>query len=292
MLGGVVASISEAVGAYARIARIRTWSQELSANSPSRGLPTSGQALDVSLSHVDLTYPSSYEDRASQQKRVLTDVSISVSAGSFVALVGRSGAGKSSIFNVLEGFYIPDAGDVFIGDISLRKAPVTEWRKHFALVDQDAPVFAGSVRENLLFVNQDASDDELYAALRHARVYVGGEVAGLDMMLGEGGTGISGGERQRLALARAFLSEAPVILLDEATSNLDSITEQEVQDALFALRRNRTVIAIAHRLSTISAADKIFVIDEGRVLAEGRHLELMNSCDLYRELVESQAIAE
>lgn len=292
MLGGVVTSISEGVGAYSRVARFRAWPQELSCVFGKHESSPPDNNLEVSLNNIYLSYPIDAKESSRSEEHALTDVSISVESGSFVALVGRSGAGKSSIFNVLEGFYLPQEGSVFVDRISLGSVPMHQWRKNFALIDQDAPVFAGSVKDNLKFVNPGASDEELNIALGQARVYIGGRMASLSMTLGEGGTGLSGGERQRLALARAFLSDAPIILLDEATSSLDSITEQEVHEALFKLRRDKTVIVIAHRLATISSADNIYVIDEGRIVAEGNHFELLRDCSLYRELVKSQAIAK
>lgn len=292
MLGGVVTSISEGVGAYSRVARFRAWPQELSCVFGKHESSPPDNNLEVSLNNIHLSYPIDAKESSRSEKHALIDVSISVESGSFVALVGRSGAGKSSIFNVLEGFYLPQEGSVFVDRISLGSVPMHQWRKNFALIDQDAPVFAGSVKDNLKFVNPGASDEELNIALGQARVYIGGRMASLSMTLGEGGTGLSGGERQRLALARAFLSDAPIILLDEATSSLDSITEQEVHEALFKLRRDKTVIVIAHRLATISSADNIYVIDEGRIVAEGNHFELLRDCNLYRELVKSQAIAK
>ena len=292
MLGGVVTSISEGVGAYSRVARFRAWTQELSCVFGKHESSLPDNNLEVSLNNIYLSYPIDAKESSRSEEHALIDVSISVESGSFVALVGRSGAGKSSIFNVLEGFYLPQEGSVFVDRISLGSVPMHQWRKNFALIDQDAPVFAGSVKDNLKFVNPGASDEELNIALGQARVYIGGRMASLSMTLGEGGTGLSGGERQRLALARAFLSDAPIILLDEATSSLDSITEQEVHEALFKLRRDKTVIVIAHRLATISSADNIYVIDEGRIVAEGNHFELLRDCSLYRELVKSQAIAK
>lgn len=292
MLGGVVTSISEGVGAYSRVARFRAWPQELSCVFGKHESSPPDNNLEVSLNNIYLSYPIDAKESSRSEEHALIDVSISVESGSFVALVGRSGAGKSSIFNVLEGFYLPQEGSVFVDRISLGSVPMHQWRKNFALIDQDAPVFAGSVKDNLKFVNPGASDEELNIALGQARVYIGGRMASLSMTLGEGGTGLSGGERQRLALARAFLSDAPIILLDEATSSLDSITEQEVHEALFKLRRDKTVIVIAHRLATISSADNIYVIDEGRIVAEGNHFELLRDCNLYRELVKSQAIAK
>ena len=292
MLGGVVTSISEGVGAYSRVARFRAWPQELSCVFGKHESSPPDNNLEVSLNNIHLSYPIDAKESSRSEEHALIDVSISVESGSFVALVGRSGAGKSSIFNVLEGFYLPQEGSVFVDGISLGSVPMHQWRKNFALIDQDAPVFAGSVKDNLKFVNPGASDEELNIALGQARVYIGGRMASLSMTLGEGGTGLSGGERQRLALARAFLSDAPIILLDEATSSLDSITEQEVHEALFKLRRDKTVIVIAHRLATISSADNIYVIDEGRIVAEGNHFELLRDCSLYRELVKSQAIAK
>ena len=290
MLGGVFASLSEGVGAYSRIARFCSWEQESDLVSKDAVPLIQNNDSMIEMRRVSLSYGNPNESSASEINWALSDLSVSIPAGSFVAFVGRSGSGKSSIFNVLEGFYMPNKGTVFVNGVKIGSVPPSQWRKQFALVDQAAPAFAGSVRDNLKFVNPRASDEELSEALKSARVYINGQIASLSLVLGEGGTGLSGGERQRIALARAFLSDAPIILLDEATSNLDSITEHEVHNALFKLRQEKTVIAIAHRLATVVSADKIYVIDGGQVIAEGRHADLMEQCDLYQELVESQAL--
>lgn len=290
MLGGVVSAISEGLGAYARVARFSSWESE-----NVEGL-TVRSSIDVDSSAIGfdgvyLSYEDCDNDNANTERKwALAGFSIRVPRGAFAAFVGRSGAGKSTIFNILEKFYLPERGTASVFGCDIATIDPATLRENFAFVDQNAPVFAGTVRENLAFVRPRATDEDILRAIKSARFIVNGQVPDLSMVLGEGGLGISGGERQRLALARAFLSDAPIILLDEATSNLDSITEQEVHASLFELRRQRTVLAIAHRLATVSSADVIYVLDDGRLIDHGTHLELLARCDIYRELVESQQL--
>ena len=217
---------------------------------------------------------------------VIHDVNLRVEPRQTVAIVGATGSGKSTLFQLLTRFY-----DTQQGDINIDGVPVTEYsrvslRDSIGYVTQDAFLFAGTVRENLRMGKPDATDEELWAALKHACAdeFVQGMDDKLDAEVGERGVRLSGGERQRIAIARAFLKNAPILLLDEATSAVDTKSEHLIQEAINELRQNRTCLVIAHRLSTVVAADQIYVMRLGRILAHGRHHELVQSCPYYAEL--------
>ncbi|WP_342355890.1 ABC transporter ATP-binding protein [Actinomyces trachealis] len=290
MLGGVVASLSEGLGAYSRISKFSSWTQEDTINYFSLPAASEAHSPAIQFANVFLTYDHIDLPNIHETQWVLQDFSLMIPRGTFVAFVGRSGTGKSSIFNVLECFYRPTSGDVFVYGQNILGVAPGHVRANFALVDQSAPVFAGTIRDNLSFVATEADHKDFVHALKSAQFTISGQVPDLDHVVGEGGTGLSGGERQRLALARAFLSDAPIILLDEATSNLDSITEQAVHSSIFTLRGERTVLAIAHRLSTVISADMIYVLDQGRIVAQGTHRELIEGSTVYQRLVESQQL--
>jgi ATP-binding cassette subfamily B protein len=254
--------------------------------SPARpvGLPAAKKGRAIGFGKVSYAYPV----RADED--VLRDVSLKIPAGAKVALVGPSGAGKSTLLRLMLRLADVKNGAVKIDGVDVRKLDVRELRGQFALVAQDAPLFSGSVRENVAFGRPYAGDDEVWAALKvaHAERFVRDLPQGLDTAVGERGVQLSGGQRQRIAIARAVLVDAPVLLLDEATSHLDSDSERAVQAALEDAGRGRTVVAIAHRLSTVRDADVIFVVDGGRVVAHGTHAKLMKSSALYRGLASLQ----
>jgi ABC-type multidrug transport system fused ATPase/permease subunit len=224
---------------------------------------------------------------------VLERVSFTVPARGLTALVAPSGAGKTTLFALLERFYDPAEGEIAFAGRDLRAWPRDELRAEIAYVEQEAPVLAGTLRANLLYAAPDASEAELRAALATTRLeeLVGHLPDGLDTEVGARGTTLSGGERQRVAIARALLRSPRLLLLDEASSQLDAVNEQALRSAVAAAAAERAVVAIAHRLSTVVAADRIVVLDGGRVRAQGTHPELVETDELYRELAATQLTA-
>ena len=229
---------------------------------------------------------------ATELRPVLCGVSFSAPRGLRTALVGPSGAGKSTILALIERFYDPAAGAVRLSGLDIRTLDRTALRSQIGYVEQDAPVLAGSIRENLTLATPDATDEECIAVLHAVNL---GEVldrdpAGLGAEVGENGVMLSGGERQRLAIARALLAAPPILLLDESTASLDGINEQKMRAAIDAVAENRTLIVIAHRLSTVVDSDQIVVIDHGEVVGTGTHSELVLSTPLYRDLAKHQLL--
>jgi ABC-type multidrug transport system fused ATPase/permease subunit len=225
-------------------------------------------------------------------REVLKGVTFEVPRGSRVALVGPSGAGKSTIFALVERFYDPDSGVVRLDGRDVRGMPRDELRAQIGYVEQDAPVLAGSLRDNLKLSAPDASDADCVKVLRD--VNLGGvldrDPAGLDAPVGEDGIMLSGGERQRLAIARALLAAPPILLLDESTSSLDGMNEQLLREAIDAVATDRTLLVIAHRLSTVVDSDAIVVLEHGEVIGVGTHSELVKSTPLYRDLAKHQLL--
>jgi ATP-binding cassette subfamily B protein len=233
---------------------------------------------------VSFSYPSRPDGRA------LDGLTLSVSPGERVALVGPSGAGKSTVFQLLLRFYDPAGGSIRIDGVDIAQLPLEALRGCLALVPQDAAIFATSVRENVRYGRPDASDEEVARACEaaFATEFIERLPQGYDTYLGERGIRLSGGQRQRLSIARAILADRPVLLLDEATSALDAESEQMVQQALERLMEHRTVLVIAHRLATVRHADRIAVIDQGRLVGLGTHDALLQASELYARLAALQ----
>ena len=206
------------------------------------------------------------------------------------ALVGHSGAGKSTILNLIPRFYDSNNGNILIDNQSIYKSTILSLRKNISLVSQDTTLFDDTVRNNIAYANLNASDQEIdeVAKLSFAYEFIVKLPNKYDTLIGENGTRLSGGEKQRLSIARAMLKKSPIILLDEATSSLDSETENKIQKAITYLTKNRTTIVIAHRLSTILNSDKIYVIDHGNVVGEGNHKELLIKSEIYKNFYEKQ----
>ncbi len=238
----------------------------------------------VEFDHVSFQYPTRPNQSA------LDDVSLAVEPGETVALVGPSGAGKTTVFQLLERFYDPQAGSIRLDGVALPDADPADIRGRIAMVPQDSVIFAASARDNLRYGRWDADDAAIWAAAEAANAagFLRSLPEGLDTYLGEGGARLSGGQRQRLSIARAVLREAPLLLLDEATSALDAESEQLVQQALERLMDDRTTIVIAHRLATVRRADRIIVLDEGRIVEQGRHDTLLAEGGLYARLARLQ----
>ncbi len=246
------------------------------------GSPVSGApALEMSL--VSFTYPG-------RQRRALSEVSFAVPRGSTVALVGHSGAGKTTVASLFLRFWDPDDGTVRLDGRDLREYRLDDLRRRIALVAQDTYLFNDTLRNNVLLARPEATEALLAAAVEQAALteFVAGLPDGLDTVVGERGAQLSGGQRQRVAIARAFLKDAPILILDEATSHLDAVSEQAVRGALDLLARSRTTLVIAHRLSTVRNADRIIVLEDGRVAETGGHRELLDKGGLYAHLVSRQ----
>ncbi len=238
----------------------------------------------VELRHVSLQYSEGVE--------VLRDVSIVAEPGECVALVGRSGAGKTSIINLIPRFYDPVEGAVLVDDIDVRRLRVASLRRNVALVLQDTFLFDTTIRENITYARPDATDEEVVAAARaaHAAEFIESFEEGYDTVVGERGVRLSGGQKQRIAIARAVLADPRILILDEATSSVDTESEVLIHQALDSLIAGRTTIIIAHRLSTVRNADKIVVLDDGRVAEQGKHDELMAKGGLYSRMCDLQFV--
>ncbi|MEY4067395.1 MAG: hypothetical protein RIQ44_607, partial [Actinomycetota bacterium] len=209
-----------------------------------------------------------------------------------VAIVGPSGAGKSTTLSLIERFYEPTAGRILLDGQPVHELQRSVLRAQLGYVEQDAPVLAGSIRDNLLIGKPDATDDQLRAVLQEVNLteVLERNERGLDADVGEQGIMLSGGERQRLAIARTLLAAPPILLLDESTSSLDGLNEQRMREAIDAVAKNRTLIVIAHRLSTVVDSDQIIVMENGQVIGSGTHSELVKTVPLYKELAKHQLL--
>ncbi len=282
-LGEVWADVQRAAGAMERLMELLGAEPEIRAPSSPVSLPASGKG-HIRLEHISFNYPSRPEQKA------LDDFSLEVQPGETVALVGPSGAGKSTVFQLLLRFYDPQQGSVYLDGVEISDADPEEVRKRIAIVPQNTVLFAETAMENIRFGRPGASDDEVREAARAAIAdeFIERQPQGYDTFLGEKGMRLSGGQQQRLAIARAMLKNPPVMLLDEATSALDSESENLVQEALDHLMQGHTSIVIAHRLSTVIKADRIVVMDEGKIVDVGKHNELIAKGGLYARLAELQ----
>lgn len=246
-------------------------------------------SFEPSLKRVDSIQFHNVTFRYVENKNVLEHFHLEIPAGKVVALVGPSGAGKSTLFNLLQGFYKPQSGEIQIAGKSIKEFSASELRSSIAHVPQETFLFAGTVRENLLIARPHVTDKEMVEAAISAEIhdFILALPNGYDTQIGENGIKLSGGQKQRVAIARAILKDAPILLLDEATSSLDGETEYYVKEALEELMKDRTTIIIAHRLSTIKNADVIMVMNDGKIIQQGSHEELLGQKGLYRKLNEA-----
>ncbi|MDB9811369.1 ABC transporter ATP-binding protein/permease [Candidatus Pelagibacter sp.] len=226
----------------------------------------------------------------SEERNVLNSINLKMSGGKMTSIVGHSGAGKSTILNLIPRFYDSVSGDICIDNQSVYKSTISSLRKNVSLVSQDTTLFDDTVKNNIAYANLDATDEEIKEAAKYsfANEFIEKLPNKYDTIIGENGTRLSGGEKQRLSIARAMLKKSQIILLDEATSSLDAETENKIQEAITFLTKNRTTIVIAHRLSTILNSDKIYVIDSGKVVSSGAHEDLLKKSSVYKNFYEKQ----
>ncbi|USP00530.1 ABC transporter ATP-binding protein/permease [Oenococcus oeni] len=252
-----------------------------------KGKSVDVEGLTLTADHVDFAYES--------DQPILHNVSFEAKPNTIVAFAGPSGGGKSTIFQLLERFYQPDQGTINIGNHNIENISLNSWRSQIGFVSQDSSIMAGTIRDNLTYgLKKEFSDERLWEVLQlaYADKFVDNMPKKLDTQVGERGVKVSGGQRQRLAIARAFLRNPKILMLDEATASLDSESEAMVQRALEQLMKNRTTLVIAHRLSTIVDADKIYFIEHGEVTGSGTHQELLKSHELYAEYVSEQFVTK
>lgn len=293
LVAGATATISEVIGDVQRASgaaeRLKELSEALS-DIPAAANPMKlpdNLAGDIRIEGLSFSYPGS-------DARALDNVSVHIRPGEKVALVGESGAGKSTLFQLLGRFYAPDGGAIYLDNTDIALTDLQSLRQAFALVPQESVIFADSVLENVRYGKVDASLDEVKAACVAARAheFIEAMPEGYNSYLGERGVKLSGGQKQRIAIARAILASRPVLLLDEATSALDAVSERYVKEALDTLISGRTSLIIAHRLATVINADRILVMDKGKIIAQGSHAELLETSPQYREFASLQLLSE
>ncbi len=289
VVAGSVATLSEVVGDLQRAAGaserlFELLGVETTIAVPQHPVSTTGLEASLQLTNVSFNYPSR------PKQNTLESLTLSIKAGQSLALVGPSGAGKSTIFELIQRFYDVNDGCISLGGQDIRHFLPIELRQQFAVVAQQPALFSGDVMHNIRYGRPDATDSEVVSAAKaaYAHEFIGRLPEGYHSFLGEQGVRLSGGQRQRIAIARAILKDPPILLLDEATSALDAESEYRVQQALDNLMQGRTSIVIAHRLATIRSADQIAVLDEGKLVAQGTHTELLKTSSLYKRLADLQ----
>mgnify|MGYP001442875392 FL=1 len=227
---------------------------------------------------------------SSKETQVLNSINIMIKGGKMTSIVGHSGAGKSTILNLIPRFYDSSSGDIIIDGTSIYKTKISSLRENISLVSQDTTLFDDTIKNNIAYANLNANDDEILqvAKLSYADEFINQLPQKYETLIGENGVRLSGGEKQRLSIARAMLKKSKIILLDEATSSLDAETESKIQKAIGMLTKDRTTLVIAHRLSTILNSDKIYVIDSGKIIDQGKHQELVKNSKIYKNFYEKQ----
>ena len=275
-------SISTGLSAAKRIIPIIDTKNEIVEIETKKGLEIKN--CDIKFENCNFKYGTS-------ENTVLNNLNMNIAGGKMTALVGYTGAGKSSIINLLPRFYDCQKGDIKIDGQSIYDISIYDLRKNISIVTQDITLFDDTIKNNILYANQNASDEEveLVAKNSFSKDFINKLPNQYDTIIGENGVRLSGGEKQRISIARAMLKKTPIILLDEATSSLDAETESKIQNAMEILTENKTTIVIAHRLSTILNAHKIFVVDKGNIVAEGNHKELIENSKIYKNFYQKQA---
>ena len=283
-LSEVLGDVQRAIGASERLLELlRFKSQVQNPDKPLLGVEVNHQAISIDIQSISFHYPSI-------PSNVLTDVTLHIKAGEKVAIVGPSGSGKTSLFKLIQRFYDPQSGSIAFNGINIKQFKLDELRKQIGVVPQDISIFSENALENIRYGKEDASDAEVIQASKLASVdeFITRLPDGYQTYLGDRGVRLSGGQKQRIAIARALLKNPPILLLDEATSALDAESERLVQQALEIAMKGRTTIVIAHRLATVKKADRIVVIENGRIVEIGTHASLVNNEGLYSHLAKLQ----
>ena len=247
-------------------------------------------ATDLNISKGNIEIKNVYFKYDVNENNVLENITLNFEGGKMTALVGHSGSGKSTILNLIPRFYQPDDGDLLIDNQSIYDAKISSLRENISLVSQETTLFDDTIKNNIKYANENATDEEIFevAKLSNAHDFIEKLPNKYETIIGENGVRLSGGEKQRISIARAMIKKSQIILLDEATSSLDSETEKKIQDALKILTENKTTIVIAHRLSTILNSNNIYLIDSGKVIDSGKHEDLLIKSKLYKNFYEKQ----
>jgi subfamily B ATP-binding cassette protein MsbA len=247
-------------------------------------------ADNLNISNGEISFKNINFKYNKEEKDVLESINFKIAGGEMTSLVGHSGAGKTTILNLIPRFYDKESGDILIDNQSIYNVKLSSLRKNISLVNQDTTLFDDTIKNNIAYANLDSSEEEILKAakLSHCLEFIDKLPKKFDTMIGENGARLSGGEKQRLSIARAMLKKSKIILLDEATSSLDAETESKIQEAIKLLTKNRTTLVIAHRLSTIMNSKTICVVDKGKIVAEGNHQELVKSSEIYKTFYEKQ----
>tara|TARA_B100000900_G_scaffold205422_1_gene174108 strand:- start:598 stop:1587 length:990 start_codon:yes stop_codon:yes gene_type:complete len=257
--------------------------QKNSINNSSDAKPIEIINSDIKFKNVEFSYKK-------DERITLSSINLDFNGGKMTSLVGHSGSGKSTILNLIPRIYDAQGGDILIDNQSIYKSTIDSIRKNVSMVSQDTTLFDDTIKNNIKYAKEDASDEEVYevAKLSFCDEFIDKLPNKFETVIGENGIRLSGGEKQRLSIARAMMKKSSIILLDEATSSLDAETESKIQEALKILTKNKTTIVIAHRLSTILNSDNIYVVDSGKIIDSGKHSDLMNKSKLYISFYEKQ----
>ena len=274
-------AINQGLSAAARILPIIDNNNEITDNEDSKDL----KLIDGTIKFKNVKFR--YEP---EEKEVLKSVNLEIAGKKMTSLVGHSGSGKSTIMNLIPRFYNIDSGDILVDDQSIYTTKIVSLRKNVSLVSQDTTLFDDTIKNNIAYGSFNVSDAEIVAAAKQSfsEDFINNLPDKYETIIGENGVRLSGGEKQRISIARAMIKKSPIILLDEATSSLDAETESKIQKALSILTKNKTTIVIAHRLSTILNSNKIYVIDSGEVVASGNHTNLLKTSEQYKNFYEKQ----